>query len=77
MICTHTGIEATQKNILFLAGNVADDGCKGLVKHVFGVWCGGQCWGIHADYGDGACGGVKVESQEGLGAATAGFIHSQ
>ena len=73
MIC----IEVTQNNNLFLAGNVPEDGCKVLVEHVFCVWCGGQCWGIHADEGDWACGGVKAESQEALGAATAWLDHSQ
>ena len=58
MIC----IEVTQNNNLFLAGNVPEDGCKVLVEHVFCVWCGGQCWGIHADEGDWACGGVKADS---------------
>ena len=40
VICTHSGIEVTQNNNLFLAGNVPDDGCKVLVEHVFCVWCG-------------------------------------
>ena len=34
VICTHSGIEVTQKNNLFLAGNVPDDGCKVPVEHV-------------------------------------------
>ena len=40
MICAHSGIEVTQNNNLFLAGNVPDDGCKVLVEYVFCVWCG-------------------------------------
>ena len=34
MICTNSGIEGTQNNNLFLAGNVPDDGCEVLVEHV-------------------------------------------
>ena len=68
MICTHTDTEVAQKNSLFLAGDVPGDGCKVLVEQVLCVWCGGQCWTIHADLGDWACGGVKAESQEALGA---------
>ena len=41
------------------------------------VWSGGQCWGIYSDEGDWACGGVKAESQEALGAAAAWLDHSQ
>ena len=40
VICTHSAIEVTKTNNLFLAGNVPDDGCKVLVEHVFCVWCG-------------------------------------
>ena len=75
MICTHS---VTQKNNVFLAGDVPDDGCKVLVEQVFCVRCGGQCWGIYTLIrGDWACGGVKAESQEALGAASAWLIHSQ
>ena len=64
MICTHTDTEVAQKNSLFLAGDVPGDGFKVLVEQVLCVWCGGQCWDIHADLGDWACGGVKADSVE-------------
>ena len=35
MICSHSGIEVTQNNNLFLAEDVPDDGCKVLVEHAF------------------------------------------
>ena len=41
MICVHSGIEVAQKNNLFLAGDVPDDGCKVLVEHALCVWCVG------------------------------------
>lgn len=61
MNSTHSGVEVTQENKLFLAGDAADGGCELVVKLVLAVQCGRKCQGIHADEGDRACRGVDVE----------------
>ena len=69
MNCTHSGIEITQNN-LFLAGNVADDGFKVLVDHVF-------VSGVADNVGAYTLIRVTGPVVEALGAATAWLNHSQ
>ncbi len=40
VIGAHSGVEVTQEDQLFLAGDTADGGCKLVVKFVLGVRCG-------------------------------------
>ena len=59
VICTHSGIEVTKENNLFIVEDAADDGCKVLVELVFCIRCCGHCRGIHTDKGDWSCNGVE------------------
>ena len=72
MICTHSGIEVTQNNNLFLAGDVPDDVCKVPVECVFSV-CVADSVGAYTLIRVTG----PVECQEALGAATAWLNHSQ
>lgn len=73
MISIHSGVEVTQENKFFFAGDTADSGCQLVIKPILGVQCGREYRGVHADEGDRACGGFEAESEESFRTVAAWF----